>query len=276
MTGKNGMVDVAGAELYCEVEGEGRVLVLLHDGLLDRRAWDGLFETFSRLYRTVRYDRRGYGRSSTPHQPFSDVSDLHHLLQHLEIDEASLVGVSNGGKVALEFALEHPEIVGTMVLVGPNLDGYRPSEEKKRRVASLLSVAQEQGVGAGVDAWMDDPFYPPEREKMAAREKVRRLLAENLPRLLSVPSHRTGPDSPVIEALPRIVAPALILVGERDDRDNLTIASILEDELPHATKRVIEGSGHLVNLETPEVFERLTRCWIRGPGLSCPIGSAGE
>lgn len=68
----------------------------------------------------------------------------------------------------------------------------------------------------------------------------------------------------------------LILVGERDDEDNLSIASILEDELPHSTKRLIEGCGHLVNLKTPEVFERLATCWLRGPSLPLPTGSAGE
>ena len=251
-------------------------MVLLHDGLLDRRVWDGQFEAFSRLYLTVRYDRRGYGRSSTPSRPFSDVSDLHRLLQRLKIDEACLVGVSSGGKVALEFVLEHPEMVRDMVLIGPGLDGYRPSEEKKRRVTAILAVARQRGVGAGVEAWMEDPFYPPAGHKTAAREKVRRLMAENLPRLLSVPNLRTGRSFPVIAALPKIVTPTLILVGEREDRDNLAIASILEDELPHATKRVIGGSGHLVNLEVPEDFERLVTSWLGGPGCPPSAGSAGE
>jgi pimeloyl-ACP methyl ester carboxylesterase len=165
-----GRVWVNGAELYYEVGGEGQPLVLLHDGLLDRRVWDDQFVAFARLYRTIRYDRQGYGKSSVPDRPFSDVSDLHRLLRHPGTEKAYLMGMSNGGKVALEFALEHPGMVAALVLVGPNLGGYRPSEEKQRRVSEILSVARERGTEAGVEAWMEDPLYPPAKERSAARE----------------------------------------------------------------------------------------------------------
>lgn len=254
MIGDRGSVRVNSAELYYEVAGEGQPLVLLHDGLLDRRVWDDQFVAFARLYRTIRYDRRGYGKSSVPDRPFSDVSDLHRLLRHLGTDEAYLLGMSNGGKVALEFALEHPGMVAALVLVGPNLGGYRPSEEKQQRVSEIFSVARERGVEAGVEAWMEDPFYPPAKDKSAARERVRRIARENLPRLLSVPSLREEPDPPTIVSLSWIVAPTLILVGERDDRDNQQIASILGSRLPRAEKKVFAGCGHLVNLERPEEF----------------------
>ena len=247
-----------------DVEGEGRALILLHDGLLDRRAWDGPFETFSCFYRTVRYDRRGYGESSAPTSPFSDVSDLHGLMQHLEMSAAYLVGVSGGGKVALEFALEHPEMVSALVLVGPDLSGYPLSEEKQRRIASIFAVARERGIAAGVDAWMRDPFYPPSREKTAVREKIRPIMADNLRRLFSTPNLRVALFPPAIERLHEVVVPALILLGEGDDPDNSKIASVLEEKLPCATKQVVDGARHLVNLETPEVFERLVLRWLGG------------
>ena len=262
MVGSGGTVGVDGGELYYDVEGEGRTLTLLHDGLLDRRAWDGLFETFSRFYRTVRYDRRGYGESSVPTSPFSDVSDLYCLMQHLGVSESYLVGVSGGGRVALEFALEHPEMVMALVLVGPDLGGYRVSEEKQRRVASIFAVARERGIDAGVDAWMGDPFYPPSDEKPAVREKVQLIMSENLCRMLSTPNLRVALSPPAIERLHEVVVPVLILLGERDDRDNSRIASVLEEKLPRATKRVVNGSGHLVNLETQEAFERLVLRWL--------------
>ena len=249
-----GRVWVNGAELYYEVGGEGQPLVLLHDGLLDRRVWDDQFVAFARLYRTIRYDRRGYGKSSMPDRAFSDVSDLHRLLRHLSTERAHLMGIPNGGKVALEFALEHPRMVAALVLVGPNLGGYCPSEEKQRRVSEILSVARERGAEAGVEAWMEDPFYPPAKDKPAARDRVRRIARENLPRLLSAPGFREEPDPPTVESLSRIVAPTLILVGERDDRDNREIASILASGLPRSDKTVFSGCGHLVNLERPEEF----------------------
>jgi pimeloyl-ACP methyl ester carboxylesterase len=249
-----GRVRVNGAELYYEVGGEGHPLVLLHDGLLDRSMWDDQFVAFARLYRTIRYDRRGYGKSPRPDRPFSDVSDLYRLPRHLGINEAYLLGISNGGKVALEFALEHPGMVAALVLVGPSLGGYRPSEEKQRRISEFLSVARERGAEAGVEAWMEDPFYPPAKDKPAARERVRRIARENLPRLLSSPDLREEPYPPTMESLTRIVAPTLIVVGERDDWNNREIFSILASQLPRAEKKVFAGCGHLVNLEQPEAF----------------------
>jgi 3-oxoadipate enol-lactonase len=244
-----GRVRVNGAELYYEVRGEGQPLVLLHDGLLDRRVWDDQFVAFARLYRTICYDRRGYGNSSAPDRPFSEVSDLHHLLRHLGTNEAYFLGMSNGGKVALEFALEHPRKVAALVLVGPNLGGYRPSEEKQRRVFEILSVAHERGAEAG-------------------REKVRRIARENLPRLLSAPGLREEPDPLTMESLSRLVAPTLILVGERDDRDNREIASVLASRLPRAEKKVFAGCGHLVNLERPEEFYSVVADFLDARG--CP------
>lgn len=266
MVGYEGWARVEGAELYYEIEGEGRPLVLLHDGLLDRRVWDDQFVAFARLFRTLRYDRRGYGRSSAPDRSFSDVSDLHRLLRHLEIDEAYFTGISNGGQVALEVALEHPEMVAALVLVGPNLGGHRPSEEKQRRVSEILSVAHDRGTEAGVEAWMEDPFYPPAKVLPDARERVRRIARENLPRLLSAPGFRVEPDPPTVEGLSRIVVPTLILVGERDDRDNREIASILTNRLPHAEKQVFAGCGHLVNLERPEEFCSVVASFLNTPG----------
>jgi 3-oxoadipate enol-lactonase len=209
-----------------------------------------------------------YGKSSGPDRQFSDVSDLHRLLRHLGTDEAYLLGISNGGKVALEFALDHPGMVAALVLVGPSLGGYRSSEEKQRRVSEILSVARERGAEAGVEAWMKDPFYPPAKDKPAAREKVRRIARENLPRLLSAPGLREEPYPPTMESLSQIVAPTLILVGERDDRDNREIASILASRLPRAEKKVFAGCGHLVNLEQPEEFYSVVAELLRERG--CP------
>jgi 3-oxoadipate enol-lactonase len=263
-----GRVRLNGAELYYEVSGVGQPLVLLHDGLLDSRVWDDQFVAFARLCRTIRYDRRGYGKSSVPDRPFSDVSDLHRLLRHLGTEKAYLMGISNGGKVALEFALEHPGMVAALVLVGPNLRGYRPSEEKQCRVSEILSVASKRGTEAGVEAWMEDPHYPPAKGRSVARERVRRIARENLPRLLCAPALREEPDPPTVESLSRIVAPTLILVGERDDRDNREIASILVSRLPGSDKNVFSGCGHLVNLERPEEFYAVVADFLNAQGAA--------
>jgi len=112
-----GTLPVSGGGLYYEVQGEGQPIILLHAGGMDSKMWDAQFNYLSQQFRVVRYDQRGFGRSSKPEQSFYPVDDLYQLMQHLGIKRASLVGLSMGAGVALDFALEYPEMVEKLVLV---------------------------------------------------------------------------------------------------------------------------------------------------------------
>ena len=103
----SGTVPVQGGKLYYEVKGEGHPLVLIHAGFLDRRMWDEQFELFSNSYKVVRYDVRGFGRSTKAETKFSDFEDLHALLQHLKLDKVYIIGVSNGGRIAIDFTTSY-------------------------------------------------------------------------------------------------------------------------------------------------------------------------
>ncbi|MGH2399453.1 MAG: alpha/beta fold hydrolase, partial [bacterium] len=92
-----GFLSVPGAQLYYEVAGAGDSLVFIHAGVADSRMWDEQFAVFSQRHRVVRYDTRGFGRSKTEDVEFSNHEDLRDLLDHLEIEKASLVGASRAG-----------------------------------------------------------------------------------------------------------------------------------------------------------------------------------
>lgn len=111
-----GTLPVSSGELYYEVRGEGQPVILLHGGGMDTKMWDAQFNYLSQQFRVVRYDLRGFGRSSKPEQPFHPVDDLYQLMHHLGIKRASLIGLSMGSGVALNFALEHPEMIEKLVL----------------------------------------------------------------------------------------------------------------------------------------------------------------
>ena len=119
----SGMVKVEGGELYYEMAGKGPVVVLLHAGLLDSRMWDGQFELLAKNYRVVRYDARGHGKSSVPNGKFAHYKDLNALLNGLGIKKATLVGLSLGGRTAIDFALAYPHMVETLVAVSPGVSG---------------------------------------------------------------------------------------------------------------------------------------------------------
>ena len=126
---ESGFVDVEGGKLYYEAAGEGHPLVLIHDSVGNRTMWDGHFEELAKKYRVIRYDTRGYGKTTTEPVSYSNRQDLLDLLDHLGVDKAYLIGVSRGGQIAIDFTLEHPERVDALIPVAAGLSGYEPASD---------------------------------------------------------------------------------------------------------------------------------------------------
>ena len=91
--------------LYFEIKGKGEAVVLAHGGQMDRRMWDAQFDIFAKKYQVLRYDIRGFGKSAIPTKGYSDAGDLYALLEHLGLKKASLIGLSLGAAVAVDFVL---------------------------------------------------------------------------------------------------------------------------------------------------------------------------
>jgi len=110
---RTGFVEVEGGSLYAESGGEGSPLVMIHPGLWDSRTWDPQIQAFTEEHRVVRYDVRGYGRSSVPSpgRPYSHVRDLLTVMDAHEVERAALIGCSMGGAIAVDAALSAPERV---------------------------------------------------------------------------------------------------------------------------------------------------------------------
>ncbi|MFL5894655.1 MAG: alpha/beta fold hydrolase, partial [Thermoleophilaceae bacterium] len=124
MATREGAVEVDGARVSYRIDGEGPDVVLVHAGVADLRMWDPLVAELAARVRTVRFDMRGYGRTTSQPGPFWPVADLDALLTQLAIEEATVVGASFGGLVALELAAAHPGRVGRLVL----LDALLPDD----------------------------------------------------------------------------------------------------------------------------------------------------
>jgi pimeloyl-ACP methyl ester carboxylesterase len=126
-------VETEGARLYVEEAGDGHAVVFLHPGLWDCRTWDPQFELFADRYHVVRYDARGYGRSTRPEPgvAYSHVRDLLAMLDDSGIDRAALVGCSMGGTNEVDFVLEHPDRVLALVLVAAGVDGFEGTPEQE-------------------------------------------------------------------------------------------------------------------------------------------------
>ncbi len=120
---------INGVTIHYEDTGDGPALVMLHAGIADLRMWDAQVPAFSQTHRVIRYDLRGFGRTAKPTSAFSHRDDLAGLLRQRGIGSAVVVGASFGGRVAIEFALEYPDMVEALVLVGSALGGYPFSKE---------------------------------------------------------------------------------------------------------------------------------------------------
>ena len=101
--------------------------MLIHAAIADLRMWDAQVAAFAEKYRVIRYDAQGFGQSPAAVEPATRADDLYELLRTLGIERAHLVGVSNGGSTALDFAILYPRMVGALLPVASGLSGYKPS-----------------------------------------------------------------------------------------------------------------------------------------------------
>ena len=251
-------------KIWYEVKGEGPPLVLLHDGLAPSGTWDGQMAAFSRVFRTVRYDRRGYGRSEAATEAFSDLDDLHTLMEALKIERAVLVGCSNGAKLAVDYALAHPERVASLVLVGPVVSGLPYSVHFERRgIENFLPMFRDKSADGLIEAWVRDPYIlDPSSTK--AREHLRELLKGSPNPLVNrgAPKSREA-ERPAVGRLSEIKVPTLILVGASDIPDVHAHAGALEAGIQGSRREVIRGAGHLIQLEQPDLFNETVLTVIR-------------
>lgn len=262
-------VEVPGGRLWYESRGEGPALVLLHDGLVSSATWDDQMPAFSRLYRTIRYDRRGYGKSESNREPYSHLDDLATFLDALKIDRAVLVGCDNGARLALDYALAHPDRVSALVLSGPVVSGFPFSEHFMRRgMANMKPLFQDHDFAGMVDAWVRDP-YETAPANTRARERLRELFKLASPLTNGFPDSRT-PDRPALGHLGEVHIPTLIVVGESDIADIHAQSGALETGIPGARRVVLAGAGHLAHLEKPELFNETVLGFLRSPNAPVP------
>ncbi|HEX8177042.1 MAG TPA: alpha/beta fold hydrolase [Pyrinomonadaceae bacterium] len=258
---ESGFAEIAGAQVYYELEGEGPALVLVHAGIADARMWDEQFRVFARSFRVVRYDRRGFGRTRVTDGGggYSHHEDLHGLLRFLGIERAILVGCSQGGKTVMDFTLEHPYMMRALVLVSSALGGFEFKGEQPRQLAEL-ERADEAGDVERVNElelqiWVDGPHREPHEVDSVLRERVREMN-----RIALSAAQGSGTEQPLepaaINRLAEINVPALIVAGDLDTPKTLAAARVLGDKIEGAETVVIKGAAHLPNMEKAEEFNR--------------------
>ncbi len=225
--------------------------------------WDPQWDTFARSHRVARYDLRGFGRSPIGPGGFSHARDLLEVLEQEGLGHASLVGVSMGGRIALEVALARPELVEALVLVGAGFPGHDWSEEMNaaddEEEAALARGDLDAAVEVCLRTWVDGPRRRPEDVDPAIRARVaemqRRAYELQLPVQGRAEEERLVED--LAERLGEVTAPTLVVVGEEDLGDIHEIAKRLGREIPGARRASIAHAAHVPSLERPREFDQL-------------------
>ncbi len=259
---ESGYADVGGARLYYEATGEGPPLVLIHAGFLDRRMWEREFVLWSRRFRVLRYDVRGYGKSDRPSSSFSSAEDLARLLDQLGIDCASVIGVSIGGEIAIDFTLLHPDRVTALVPVASSLSGYTPSTAAERKVwdafrkerAPVVAASQRGDPEAAVDGMLS--LFCRAQAAPSLR-RIQRIAMDNAHIYASDPDDlQVSLQPPASGRLAEIRAPTLIVEGDQDVAIMRFIGEWLRAHISGSRRVMIRGADHIVNVSKPAEFER--------------------
>jgi pimeloyl-ACP methyl ester carboxylesterase len=253
---QSGFVDVNGTRLYYEIAGRGPPLILIHGFTLDTRMWDDQFEAFSHHYRVLRYDIRGFGKSALPVQsePYAHHEDLKALLDHLEISQAFILGLSMGGGIAIDFTLEYPKVTKTLVAVDSTLGGFQWTSAFGELLKALSVEGRTNGVEAAKTLWLESPLFRSTSDNPTASSHLVTILSHysGWHWVNTNPIHRLDP--PAIERLDEIQVPTLTIIGEHDLPDFHTIAETLERTICNARKVTLQGVGHMSSMEAPEKF----------------------
>jgi 3-oxoadipate enol-lactonase len=254
--GPGSFAQVDGSKLYYEECGTAarQALVLLHDGVLHSAAWDDVWPEFCKHFHTIRYDRRGYGRSPAATEGYYETDDLAALLRHLKVTRVAVLGSSHGGEISINFALAHPEMVQQLVLVGAVVAGMPYSQHFLDRGSELDKPVEKGDIAGAVSVASKDKYLiAPGNDR--ARKRMAELLTAN-PQDMTHASFEM-PVKPALPRLQEIGIPTLLLVGDADIPDVHAHAGAIEVGIPRARRVVVKDVGHLMYMEKPELFARL-------------------
>lgn len=257
---KTGFAEVNGTRLYYEVGGKSEPIVLIHGNLGDCRYWDQQFKVFAKSNKVVRYDVRGFGKSSLPveGEPYSHHEDLKALLEYLDIPKAHIAGLSMGCGLAVDFVLAYPQMSSSLIAVGPWVMGYSsPSAENFfKEWGKIGSVLKESGKKEAAKSFTNAPFFHPQKMSPKLKDKLTEIVNDYSfwQWLNKNPAYYVSPRA--IEQIDKINLPTLIITAEYDIESCREIADLLEKTIPKSKKLDITDATHFMLMEKPAEFNK--------------------
>ncbi|HEY5982368.1 MAG TPA: alpha/beta hydrolase [Anaerolineales bacterium] len=264
------LVNVDRAQIYCEIAGKGTPLVMIHAAVADCRQWNSEFAYFANKYQVLRYDTRGHGKSDPVEGEYSDMRDLQAVLDTLAPrGPVVLMGCSRGGGLALDYALEHPDRVQALIMVGSGPGGLDLDVPESPKHADAQKAWRDGDIDRAAELetqiWFDGTGRTAQQVDHAARK-----LAYAMDRLaLGLEARNLGKRLPntdrlAFERLAQIKIPVLLVVGEFDEPYLHAATDYMIQRIPSARRVVMNNAAHLSNMEHPGEFQRFVDDFLEG------------
>lgn len=258
-------IDANGISMAYDLSGEGDCLVLVHGAGDNRLMWWEQVPVLSRRFRLLTYDVRGFGESELPGGEVSMEllgEDLFQLLKALDIESACVLGYSMGGRIGLQAAMAHPEVVRALVLANSGVGATPPSPEAQERRKRFIGLLEQGDLETVVEDMTRLSFSPGLKERDPALfERYQATKLRNDPRrfarLWGALAAATPPD------LKRLTCPVLIIAGERDSFMPLEAAKATHNAIPGSRFEVLP-TGHAAAIEAPGEFNRIVIDFLAG------------
>jgi len=232
-----------GVELYYEVHGEGVPVLLTHGYSSSSHMWEGQVGPFSKRYQLITWDMRGHGKSDYPadqgaYSEEATVADMAGILDAVGAKTAVIGGLSLGGYMSLAFHLVHPERTRALLIIdtGP---GYKKDEPRAGWNATAIKRAERLEAEGLPKSGGAETRTAPHRSADGLAKAARGMLTQR--------------NARVIESLPNIAVPSLVVVGA-DDAPFIAASDYMAAKIPGAKKLVIPGAGHASNIDQPAAF----------------------
>lgn len=244
-----------GTSLYVIKEGKGEGVVFMHGFGLDHRMWKKQVAALRDDFTLINYDLRGFGQSALPDQqtPYTHEDDYLALIRYFGFERAHIVALSMGGRMALRCALTCPHAVSSMVLLDSPVDGQAWSASWQQEWSDIVSAAKNKSLDAARELWRLHSLFVHANTNPTLAAELKAMIRNysGWHWIYKDPAVITQP--PAINRLEQIAVPVLVVVGEYDVPDFQEAANKLYRDIPAAEQFVVSASGHMVNMESPDV-----------------------
>ncbi|MGH2583088.1 MAG: alpha/beta fold hydrolase [Anaerolineales bacterium] len=260
--------EINGVRMHYDVQGEGEPLLLIHAAIANLNMWDEQMPVFTQHFLVIRHDVRGFGETPDPAGNYTDHDDIKAFFDHIGVERAHVVGISNGGRIAIDFALSYPEAVGKLVFIAPGLGGFRGEDDLV--TAQKDAQAEEAKKNGDLDSaselttqiWIDGPSRSTHEVNPEFRRRAKDLITHTI--ALGI-GEGIGDMArpPAIERLSEIQSPTLLIIGDKDVPLMFEIGDVIERGIPNIKRVTMKDVSHLPPMENPEQFNQLVLDFLR-------------